>query len=77
MFLRAADIVERRAGEITALLAAEIGCAAAFADFQILTATRLLRQAANWATCPPGRSSAGSPPARRRCPPATRQPRGR
>jgi acyl-CoA reductase-like NAD-dependent aldehyde dehydrogenase len=47
LFLRAADITERRAGEIAALLAAETGCAGAFADFQILTSTRLLRQAAN------------------------------
>jgi acyl-CoA reductase-like NAD-dependent aldehyde dehydrogenase len=47
LFLRAADITERRAGEIAALLAAETGCAGAFAGFQILTSTRLLRQAAN------------------------------
>ena len=33
MFLRAADIVERRQAEITALLAAETGCAGAFAGF--------------------------------------------
>ena len=46
LFLRAADIVERRAGEIKALLAEETGCAGGFAGFQILTATRLLRQAA-------------------------------
>jgi acyl-CoA reductase-like NAD-dependent aldehyde dehydrogenase len=54
LFLRAAGIVERRAGEITALLAAETGCAAAFAGFQILTATRLLRQAASWGYLPAG-----------------------
>ena len=54
MFLRAADIVERRAEEITALLATETGCAAAFAGFQVLTATRLLRQAANWGYLPAG-----------------------
>ncbi len=47
MFLRAADIVERRREEITALLATETGCAGAFAGFQVLTATRLLRQAAS------------------------------
>ena len=40
--------------EITALLATETGCAAAFADFQVLTATRLLRQAANWGYLPAG-----------------------
>jgi acyl-CoA reductase-like NAD-dependent aldehyde dehydrogenase len=54
LFLRAADITERRAGEITALLAQETGCAGAFAGFQILTATRLLRQAANWGYLPAG-----------------------
>ena len=54
LFLRAADIVERREGEITALLAAETGCAAGFAGFQILTATRLLRQASNWGYLPAG-----------------------
>ncbi len=54
LFLRAADITERRAGEITALLAAETGCAGAFAGFQVLTATRLLRQAANWGYLPAG-----------------------
>jgi acyl-CoA reductase-like NAD-dependent aldehyde dehydrogenase len=54
LFLRAADIVERRQAEITALLAAETGCAGAFAGFQVLTATRLLRQAANWGYLPVG-----------------------
>jgi acyl-CoA reductase-like NAD-dependent aldehyde dehydrogenase len=54
LFLRAADIVQGRADEITALLATETGCAAAFAGFQVLTATRLLRQAANWGYLPAG-----------------------
>src|ERR1700691_630853 len=54
LFLRAADIVERREDEIVALLATETGCAAAFAGFQVLTATRLLRQAANWGFLPAG-----------------------
>src|SRR6201996_6137439 len=54
LFLRAADIVERRADEITALLAEETGCAGGFAHFQILTATRLLRQASNWGYLPAG-----------------------
>jgi vanillin dehydrogenase len=54
MFLRAADIVERRGAEITALLASETGCAGGFAHFQILTATRLLRQAASWGYLPVG-----------------------
>jgi acyl-CoA reductase-like NAD-dependent aldehyde dehydrogenase len=54
LFLRAADIVERREGEITALLAAETGCAGGFAGFQVLTATRLLRQASGWGYLPAG-----------------------
>jgi acyl-CoA reductase-like NAD-dependent aldehyde dehydrogenase len=54
LFLRAADIVERRKGDITALLAAETGCAGGFAGFQVLTATRLLRQASNWGYLPAG-----------------------
>jgi acyl-CoA reductase-like NAD-dependent aldehyde dehydrogenase len=54
LFLRAADIVERREKEITALLAAETGCAGGFAGFQVLTATRLLRQASNWGYLPAG-----------------------
>jgi acyl-CoA reductase-like NAD-dependent aldehyde dehydrogenase len=36
LFLRAADIVERRAEEITALLPTETGCAAAFAGAVVL-----------------------------------------
>jgi acyl-CoA reductase-like NAD-dependent aldehyde dehydrogenase len=54
LFLRAADIVERRADEIRKLLATETGCAGGFAGFQVLTATRLLRQAANWGYLPVG-----------------------
>jgi acyl-CoA reductase-like NAD-dependent aldehyde dehydrogenase len=54
LFLRAADIVERRRDEIVALLAAETGCAAGFTGFQMLTAVRLLRQASNWAYLPAG-----------------------
>src|ERR1700742_2299701 len=54
LFLRAADIVERRADEITKLLATETGCAGGVAGFQVLTATRLLRQASNWGYLPVG-----------------------
>jgi acyl-CoA reductase-like NAD-dependent aldehyde dehydrogenase len=54
MFLSAADIVERRKDEIAGLLAAETGAAGSFANFQILTSTRLLRQASNWAYLPAG-----------------------
>jgi acyl-CoA reductase-like NAD-dependent aldehyde dehydrogenase len=54
LFLRAADIVERRRSEIVALLATETGCAGAFVGFQVLTAIRLLRQASNWGYLPAG-----------------------
>src|SRR5580704_10292704 len=54
LFLRAADIVERREDEIKELLATETGCAGGFAHYQVLTATRLLRQAANWGYLPAG-----------------------
>jgi acyl-CoA reductase-like NAD-dependent aldehyde dehydrogenase len=54
LFLRAADVVESRRGDIVALLAEETGCAGGFAGFQVLTATRLLRQAANWGYLPVG-----------------------
>jgi acyl-CoA reductase-like NAD-dependent aldehyde dehydrogenase len=54
MFLRAAGIVDRRRDEIVALLAAETGCAGAFAGFQVITAIRLLRQASNWGYLPVG-----------------------
>jgi acyl-CoA reductase-like NAD-dependent aldehyde dehydrogenase len=54
LFLRAADIVERRADDIKKLLASETGCAGGFAGFQVLTATRLLRQASNWGYLPVG-----------------------
>jgi len=54
MFLRAAGVVERRRDEIVGLLATETGCAGAFAGFQVVTAIRLLRQAANWGYLPVG-----------------------
>jgi acyl-CoA reductase-like NAD-dependent aldehyde dehydrogenase len=54
LFLRAAGIVERRREEIVGLLATETGCAGAFAGFQVITAIRLLRQAANWGYLPVG-----------------------
>src|SRR6202161_2956357 len=54
LFLRAADVVERRRAEIVALLAEETGCAGGFAGFQVLTANRLLRQAADWGNLPVG-----------------------
>jgi acyl-CoA reductase-like NAD-dependent aldehyde dehydrogenase len=54
LFLRAADIVERRGEEIIGLLATETGCAGGFAGFQVQTVVRLLRQASNWGYLPVG-----------------------
>jgi acyl-CoA reductase-like NAD-dependent aldehyde dehydrogenase len=54
LFLRAADIVDRRKDDIVALLAAETGCASGFAGFQVQTGIRLLRQASNWGYLPAG-----------------------
>src|SRR4051794_682215 len=48
MFLRAADILERRADEIVPVMAAETGAGAAFARFQIQWTTGLLRQGAGY-----------------------------
>ncbi len=48
LFLKAADILERRADEVVILMAQETGTAAPFARFQIQWATGLLRQAAGY-----------------------------
>ncbi len=49
LFLKAADIIERRTGDLIALMALETGAARPFAGFQIQWAAGFLRQAANWA----------------------------
>lgn len=49
IFLKAADIVERRAGDLISLMALETGAARPFAGFQVQWAAGFLRQAANWA----------------------------
>ena len=54
VFLRAADILERRGEEVLAALAAETGCGAIFGRVQLGFATRLLRQAAQLAYRPAG-----------------------
>ena len=54
LFLKAADITERRRAEIVHILAVESGCAAPFANFQISWSVNLLRQAANWGYLPCG-----------------------
>jgi acyl-CoA reductase-like NAD-dependent aldehyde dehydrogenase len=48
LFLKAADIVERRAPDLIALLAAETGAVAKFAGFQVQWSAGFLRQAAHW-----------------------------
>ncbi|NMM04101.1 aldehyde dehydrogenase family protein [Paraburkholderia sp. RP-4-7] len=48
LFLKAADILLRRADEIVLLMAQETGCANAFSRFQIQWAVGLLRQAAGY-----------------------------
>ena len=48
LFLRAADIVERRAPELIALLAAETGAVTKFGAFQVQWSAGFLRQAAHW-----------------------------
>jgi acyl-CoA reductase-like NAD-dependent aldehyde dehydrogenase len=54
LFLKAADILERRADEIVLLMALETGCAMPFSRFQIQWATGLLRQAAGYPYLPGG-----------------------
>lgn len=54
LFLRAADIVERRTQELIALLARETGAGQAFSMFQIQWTINLLRQVSNWCYLPVG-----------------------
>ena len=54
LFLKAADVVERRTQDIVHLMAAETGTAGAFSMFQIRWSIDLLRQAAGWAYLPAG-----------------------
>jgi acyl-CoA reductase-like NAD-dependent aldehyde dehydrogenase len=48
LFLLAADIVERRAPDLIAMLAAETGAVATFAGLQVQWTAGFLRQAAHW-----------------------------
>lgn len=54
LFLKAADILERRADEVVLLMAQETGTATPFARFQIQWASGLLRQAAGYPYLPGG-----------------------
>ncbi|GAA4232792.1 aldehyde dehydrogenase family protein [Actinomadura meridiana] len=54
VFLRAADVLERREEEMLGALAAETGCGRVFGGVQLAFAVRLLRQAAQLAYRPAG-----------------------
>lgn len=54
LFLKAADILERRADEVVFIMAEETGTAAPFARFQLHWASGLLRQAAGYPYLPGG-----------------------
>ncbi len=54
LFLRAADIVERRTEELVHLMAVEGGASRAFSAFQIRLSAAMLRQAASWGYLPAG-----------------------
>jgi acyl-CoA reductase-like NAD-dependent aldehyde dehydrogenase len=64
LFLRAAEICERRRPDIVHLLAVESGCSAPFANFQVQWSVDLLRQAANWGYLPRGDVLASDTPGR-------------
>ena len=54
LFLKAADITERRMEEIVRIMAIEGGSSRVFATFQINLAAKMLRQAASWGYLPYG-----------------------
>ena len=54
LFLRAADIVERRMGDAVRIMAIEGGASRAFAAFQVKLSAAMLRQAAGWGYLPYG-----------------------
>ena len=54
LFLRAAEITERRMGDIAQVLAVETGTGRAFSGFQARLSANLMRQAASWGYLPYG-----------------------
>ena len=54
LFLKAADITDRRLPDLVRVMAIETGSSMAFAAFQVKWSSSLLRQAANWAYMPTG-----------------------
>lgn len=74
LFLKAADIVERRQRDIVHVMAVETGASATFAVFQIRWSVNLLRLAANWGYLPYGEVLRSDTPGRFAM--ATRKPMG-
>ncbi|MEV5568754.1 aldehyde dehydrogenase family protein [Spirillospora sp. NPDC052269] len=54
IFLRAADLLDGRAGEVIALMAAEVGGTTPWAGFNVMLAANILREAAAAITAPRG-----------------------
>ncbi|MCP2340126.1 aldehyde dehydrogenase family protein [Actinomadura rupiterrae] len=54
VFLRAADLLDGRAAEVAALMAAEVGGTAPWAGFNVMLAANMLREAAAAVTAPRG-----------------------
>lgn len=74
LFLRAADITERRLDEIAHLMAIETGTGRAFSAFQVRLSASLMRQAASWGYLPYGDLLRSDVPGRMAM--ATRKPLG-
>ena len=64
LFLKAADVVERRTRDILSVMALETGSGAAFTMFQIRWSIDMLRQAASWGYLPVGEVLASDTPGR-------------
>ena len=54
LFLRAADIIDRRLDEIVPVMAVETGASKTFAAFQVRWSSNLMRQSASWGYLPYG-----------------------
>ena len=74
LFLKAADIVEKRAKDIVNVMALETGAGGAFSMFQVSWSADLLRQAASWGYLPVGEVLPSDTPGRFAM--ATRKPLG-
>jgi acyl-CoA reductase-like NAD-dependent aldehyde dehydrogenase len=74
LFLKAAEIVERRTEELVRLMALEGGASRAFSTFQIRLSAAMLRQAAGWGYLPQGEVIQSDTPGRTAT--VTRKPLG-